>query len=105
MTFKSKKWFYKENGNKGGRPKQDSKTYIKIPEITLVILTPSQYNTLVEKYGHELFSRALKILDKWFMSGSPSAMKYVGKNNYAHFRTDGWVINEARILKNKQSDS
>lgn len=96
MTFKSKKWFYKDNGKKGGRPKQDSKIYIKIPEINLVHLTKPQYNTLVEKYGHELMSRALKILDGWLMSGSPLALKYVGKNNYAHFRSDGWVINEAR---------
>lgn len=96
MTFKSKKWFYKENGSKGGRPKQDSKIYIKIHGITYVILTPTQYDTLVEKYGHELLTIALKILDEWFMSDSLIAKKYTGKNNYAHFRSDGWVINEAK---------
>ena len=95
MTFKSKKCFYKDNGKKGGRPKQDSKIYIQIPDIKLVHLTKPQYNTLVEKYGHELISRAIKILDNWLMSGSPYASKYIGKNNYAHFRIDGWVINEA----------
>ena len=96
MTFYKKNFYYKNNGLKGGRPKQDSKIYIKIPEINLVILTPSQYDTLAAKYGHELLTKALKILDKWFMSGSPLAVKYIGKNNYAHFRSDGWVINEAR---------
>lgn len=99
MTFRSKKWFYKNNGIKGGRPKQDSKIYIQIPEITIVNLTKPQYNTLVEKYGHGLLLSALKILDNWLMSGSPLALKYVGKNNYAHFRSDGWVINEARRCK------
>jgi len=96
MTFKSKKWFYKNNGLKGGRPLQDSKIYIKIPDVSLVILTSSQYYALTEKYGHKLLSKALKILDNWFLSGSPKAIKYIGKNNYAHFRSDGWVINEAR---------
>ena len=96
MTFKSKKWFYENNGKKGGRPKQDSKICIKLPEIKKVILTKPQYNTLVEKYGFKLLSRAIKILDNWLISGSPNAIKYVGKNNYAHFRSDGWVINEAR---------
>ena len=108
MTFKSKNWFYKDNGKNGGRPKQDSKIYIKIHGITYVILTPSQYKTLAEKYGHELLKIALKILDKWFMSHSISAKKYMGKNNYAHFRSDGWVINEARKIieadKNKLCD-
>ena len=92
MTFKS-------NGLKGGRPKQDSKIYIKLPEIKQVNLTSNQYEILVNKFGYEVLKIALKILDDWLVSGSPAAIKYVGKNNYAHFRSDGWVINEAiRVL-------
>lgn len=86
----------KLNGQKGGRPKQDSKIRIELPDIDLVILTPSQYKTLLEKYGYELLRQALQILDNWLKSGSKYAIKHVGKNNYAHFRSDGWVVNEAK---------
>ena len=98
MTFKSKKWFHKNNGLKGGRPKQDSEIYIKIPEIKLVNLTSNQYEKLVKKFGDAVLKTALKILDMWLISGSPCALKHIGKNNYAHFRSDGWVINEAKNL-------
>ena len=84
------------NGLKGGRPKQDSKIRIELPDIDLVILTPIQYGSLLEKYGYELLQKALFILDNWLKSGSKYAIKYVGKNNYAHFRSDGWVVNEAK---------
>ena len=40
-----------ENGKKGGRPKYDSKIRVIIPNIDFVILTPSQYGSLIEKYG------------------------------------------------------
>lgn len=83
------------NGKKGGRPKQDSNIRIELPDIELVILTPSQYGSLLEKYGYDLLRKSLIILDKWLKSGSKPSEKYVGKNNYAHFRADGWVINEA----------
>lgn len=83
------------NGRKGGRPKSDLKVRIEIPDINLVILTPKQYNSLIERYGYELLNKALKILENW-LSKSPKGEKFRGKNNYAHFRTDGWVINMAR---------
>ena len=83
------------NGKKGGRPKTNSITAISIPGITTVILTENQYDTLIEKYGFLLLEKALKILDEW-LNSSPYAIKYKGKNNYAHFRSDGWVINEAK---------
>lgn len=97
MTFKGKN-FRKINGQKGGRPKQDSQIYIKIPEINLVKLTSSQYETLSDKYGDEILKKALNIFEAWLKSGSPCASKYIGKNNYAHFRSDGWVINEAKRI-------
>ena len=95
MTFKSKKGFYRTNGSKGGRPKQDSQVYIEIPSIKLVNLTSNQYEILSKRYGKELFAHALSILDNWLKSGSPMTAKYIGKNHYAHFRSDGWVVNEA----------
>lgn len=87
-----------ENGKKGGRPKYDSKIRVIIPNIDFVILTPSQYGSLIEKYGYELLYKALKILENWLIS-SPEGEKHRGKNNYAHFRSDGWVINTAKFLK------
>ena len=95
MTFKSKKFFYRINGQKGGRPKSKTQIYIKLPEIKFVHLTPDQYKKLTERYGCKILWKALFILDSWLSSGSPIAEKYIGKNNYAHFRSDGWVINEA----------
>lgn len=82
----------RQNGLKGGRPKQDSGIRIEIPDINLVILTPNQYGSLLEKYGYELIRKALLILDGWLRGGG---RKYAGRNNYAHFRSDGWLINEA----------
>ncbi|MBE7702711.1 MAG: hypothetical protein E7Z89_01540 [Cyanobacteria bacterium SIG28] len=87
------------NGLKGGRPKQDSKIRIELPDVDLVILTPTQYGSLLEKYGYDLLKKAIYLLDKWLKSGSKISNKYVGKNNYGHFRSDGWVINTARIIK------
>ncbi len=84
-----------ENGKKGGRPVYNSQTKILLPEIELVILTPRQYGSLLEKYGYELLNKAIKILEDWLKS-SPASEKYRGKNNYAHFRSDGWVINSAK---------
>ena len=96
MIIRNRSLISKYNGKKGGRPKQDSKIRIELPNIERVILTPSQYGLLLEKYGLDLLNRALYILDEWLLSGSKQASKYIGKNNYAHFRSDGWVINAAR---------
>ena len=96
MRYSNLKEISQKNGKKGGRPKQDSKIYIKIPEIQFVILTPKQYNLLIEKYGYELSTKALHILDNWLKTGGKASEKYIGKNNYAHFRSDGWLLNTAR---------
>ncbi len=84
------------NGKKGGRPKYSSNIRIDIPETKLVILTPNQYNSLIERYGYELIQKALNILENWLRT-SPKGEKYRGKNNYAHFRADGWLINLAKF--------
>ena len=90
-----KSYASKRNGRKGGRPKNDNGIKIELPEIKFVILTPTQYGTLLEKYGYKLFLRAIKILEYW-LTNSPEGEKYRGKNNYSHFRADGWVINAAK---------
>ena len=85
-----------ENGKKGGRPNKNS--YVSsftIPGINTVILTEHQYNTLIERYGCKLINIAIQILERWLKS-SPVGCKYRGKNNYAHFRSDGWLINTAK---------
>lgn len=89
-----------ENGKKGGRPGVNSyvSTFI-IPEFNTVILTEQQYNNLTERYGVTLFNKALEILEDW-LSTSPIGSKYKGKNNYAHFRADGWIINTAKHANN-----
>lgn len=96
MNTEDKNYMNKKNGKKGGRPKQDSSIRIDLPEIDLVILTPTQYGSLLERYGYDLLRKSLLILDSWFKSGSKEAHRYIGKNNYAHFRSDGWVVNTAR---------
>ena len=102
MGLDSKRFSCINNGLKGGRPKQDSEIRIELPDIDLVILTPTQYGSLLEKYGYKLLRKALKILDEWLSAGSREATKYVGRNNYGHFRSDGWLINEAeRSLRKK----
>ena len=92
-----KKKSFQINGEKGGRPKGDAyiSTFV-IPKFNLVILTEHQYNTLLSRYGKVLLEKALSIFQKW-LATSPNGCKYKGKNNYAHFRSDGWVINEAKI--------
>lgn len=84
-----------ENGKKGGRPNYNMQARIILPDIEFVILTPKQYGSLIEKYGYEILQKALKILEDWLKT-SPEAEKYRGKNNYGHFRSDGWVINSAK---------
>ena len=69
------------NGKKGGRPKADFELRVEIPEINFVILTPKQYNSLIEKYGYALIDKALKILENW-LTVSPEGGKYRGKKHY-----------------------
>lgn len=84
------------NGKMGGRPIYDMQEKFEIPDIQFVILTPNQYSSLLEKYGYDILQKAICILDNWLKS-SPKAERYRGKNNYGHFRADGWVINSAII--------
>ena len=67
------------NGKKGGRPKADSKIYIKIPGINLVNLTQEQYNNLVIKYGYDLLNKSICILEDWLENNKNKSKKYLGK--------------------------
>lgn len=96
MSIKKRSLIAKRNGQKGGRPKQDSTIHIELEDCSLVILTPTQYGSLLEKYGYSLLRKAILILDNWLINGGKASEKYIGKNNYAHFRSDGWLLNEAK---------
>ncbi len=96
--IKDRRLICRNNGQKGGRPKIDSEIRMELPEISLVILTPTQYGSLLEKYGYNLLRRALLILDAWLKTSC--GLKYAGKNNYAHFRVDGWLMNAAKMTIN-----
>ena len=98
MSIKKRSIISQKNGQKGGRPVQDSTIHIELEDCSLVILTPTQYGSLLEKYGYTLIKKAIKILDNWLLYGGKASRKYVGKNNYAHFRSDGWVLNEAKRI-------
>ncbi len=89
-----KKYASAKNGKKGGRKSYNNENRTAyIPETSLIILTDNQYCTLIERYGKELFSKALNILENW-LKNNPKKI-CLGKNNYAYFREDGWVINTA----------
>ena len=86
----------RKNGKKGGRPVYCPTIKFEIPGFQYVILTPKQYDSLLQRYGYELLLNALGVFEAWILSGSQSARKTIGKNNYAYFRKDGWIINTAR---------
>lgn len=85
-----------KNGRKGGRPKSE-KNISFLDDCNLVILTSEQYNVLLKKYGENLIKTAISILENWLKT-SVYAEKYRGKNNYGHFRSDGWLINTAKTI-------
>ena len=87
------------NGVKGGRPIFKPNNSFNIPDIKIVLLTENQYNALIEKYGNKVLSTALNILEEWLIK-SPLGKKFQGKNNYGYFRSDGWLINEAKRICN-----
>ena len=87
----------KQNGRKGGRPNYKLENKLEIPNIKTVFLTPYQYSTLINKYGTSIITCAINILENW-LSSSRAGEKYKGKNNYGHFRSDGWLINTAKQL-------
>lgn len=85
-----------KNGCKGGRPKDDESPRKDFGEYETVILTETQWDKIVAKYGEELAMQMVKTLDDWLAVGGQNAKQYIGKNNYGHFRKDYWVYQEAK---------
>lgn len=68
----------------------------EIDGIEYVNLTEEHYEKLIDKYGDELTLKAISLLDTWLSKKGKSAKQYIGKNHYAHFRSDSWVIQNAK---------
>ena len=69
----------------------------------LTNLTETQYQKLCEKYGEVLTNKAIELFEDWLQRGNKTAKEYIGKNHYAHFKSDHWTIKEAeRIVGNHQ---
>ena len=90
------------NGCKGGRPKDDDSPRKDFGEYETVILTETQWTKILAKYGENLALKMVKVLDDWLSIGGHNAKQYIGKNNYAHFRKDYWVYQEAKKLLEKE---
>lgn len=73
----------------------DKSEDLKIEDIEYVRLTESQYQKLVDLYGIEVITEAIKIFDNWLARKGSTQSKYLGRNNYGHFRKDSWVIQAA----------
>ncbi len=92
-----------KNGCKGGRPKDDDSPRKDFGEdIENVILTESQWERIVAKRGERLALKMVEVLDEWLTIGGANAKQYLGKNNYGHFKADGWVLNQAKERLEKE---
>jgi len=70
--------------------------FIQLEEFKNINLTADDYEKFKNKYGEEVFTKALDILDGWLDRSSSNAKKYMGKNHRGFFRIDCWVITEAK---------
>ena len=84
------------NGCKGGRPKDEDSPRKIFEEFEVVILTEAQWEKIVAKRGEKLALKMVEILDNWLSLNGTNAKQYIGKNNYGHFKSDSWVLNEAK---------
>lgn len=80
------------NKKRKGRKIYSTKDSIDLTNASNVNLTEKQYKKLQAIYGKEFIDRAILILNVWLSKKSKEAKKYIGKNNYAHFRKDSWLI-------------
>lgn len=97
---------YPESGKKknSGRKKVKPQESTEIKNAPNVNLTQKQYENLIKKYGQVFTRNAIGILNTWFAGKTRTVKKFLGKNNYAHFRSDGWLIAETdRILSQEKS--
>lgn len=94
----------KTQNNKGGRRKVSVNECIKLKENELVNLTKNQYSKLIHKYGYLFIKNAINIFNEWLKQNTNISKRYLDKNNYAHFRIDGWVIAQTQKVLNSNSD-
>lgn len=87
-----------KNGCTGGRPKDEDSPRKNLDGIELTNLTETQYQKLCEKHGETLTNKAIELFEDWLQRGNKTAKGYIGKNHYAHFKTDHWTIQEAKKL-------
>lgn len=87
-----------KNGCKGGRPKDTDSPRKEIDGIELTNLTEIQYQKLCERYGEILANKAIELFENWLARGNKTAREYIGKNHYAHFKSDNWTIKEAEKI-------
>lgn len=94
-----------KNGCKGGRPKDEESPRKDFGEdIENVTLTESQWERIVAKRGEKLAYQMVKVLEEWLAIGGATAKQYIGKNNYGHFKSDGWVYQEAKKIIEKEEE-
>lgn len=65
---------------------------IKLDGIEYVRLTEKQYKKLIDTWGDDVANEAIKVLDNWLAKNGSAQKGYIGRNNYGHFRSDGWVM-------------
>lgn len=85
-----------KDGCKGGRPKDEDSPRKVFEDYETVIITESQWEKTIAKYGERLALKMVEILDNWLSLGGANAKQYIGRNNYGHFRKDYWVYVEAK---------
>ena len=88
----------KKEKHRGGRKKVPITESIYIKEGKLVNLTQKQYETLIRKYGYIFIKNAISIFNSWLEQNTKISKRYSNKNNYANFRSDGWVIHQTEKL-------
>ena len=74
--------------------------FMKFDDVECVHLTEEDYTKLCDKHSSNIIDTGIKILDNWLIKGGKSAQSYLGKdyNHKGHFRSDSWVINEAKKI-------
>lgn len=86
------------------KPKKAAVSYMQFEELSFVNLTATEYKKIAEKYGKQKSDAAIRIFDEWLGKKGKTAVQYIGKGHYSHFRSDSWVWERAEsVLKKEQS--
>ncbi len=65
-----------------------------------VLLTKEQYNKLVENFGEDLVTFAIKLLDDKIKANNTDKKLCNAKNHYQYFRSDSKIISFALEVMN-----